>query len=68
IYLYTSIKPKTIRYSNKKRVDYDKLFDEFRKILNRELTKDEKKIINLAYNMGKTNQFTLENVKQRKNK
>ncbi|MGX4435874.1 hypothetical protein ACWJWQ_09250, partial [Clostridioides difficile] len=65
---YEKIIRNLVSFSNKKRVDYDKLFDEFRKILNRELTKDEKKIINLAYNMGKTNQFTLENVKQRKNK
>lgn len=68
IYMYTNIRPKTIKYSSKKKIDYDKLFDEFKKILNRELTKDEKKIINLAYNMGKTNQFALENANQRKNK
>lgn len=55
IYFYMSIKFKIIRYFNKKRVDYDKLFDEFRKILNCELIKDEKKIINLVYNMGKIN-------------
>ena len=40
--------------------EYDKLFDEFTKILNRNLTKEEKKIIDLAYKMGKTNQFLTE--------
>ena len=44
----------------KKQINYDKLFAEFAKILQRDLTKEDKKIIDLAYKMGKTNQFLTE--------
>ena len=37
----------------KRKVNYDNIFNEFRKILNRELNKEEKKIIHLAYKMGR---------------
>lgn len=43
--------------SEKSTVDLDKLFLQFEKMLNKNLTKDEKYIIKLAYNMGRTNQF-----------
>lgn len=38
-------------------VDYNQLFLEFEKILNKKLSKEEKHIIELSYKMGKTNQF-----------
>lgn len=57
MYMYTTVKPSVVKRNTKKQVNYDKLFDEFTKILNRNLTKEEKKIIDLAYKMGKTNQF-----------
>ena len=44
----------------KKQINYDKLFAEFAMILQRDLTKEDKKIIELAYKMGKTNQFLTE--------
>ncbi|MEG2786575.1 MAG: 3'-5' exonuclease [Romboutsia sp.] len=62
-YIYTPIKAtKTRSKSAKKKVDYDTLFEEFKKILNRELTSDDRKIIDLAYKMGKTNQFLIDDV------
>lgn len=57
IYTYTPIVPKSIRRTEKKKVDYNKLFEEFKKILGRNLTKEEEMIIELSYKMGKTNQF-----------
>lgn len=60
IYMYTTIKPSLVKRNNKKQVNYDKLFNEFTKILDRNLTKEEKKIIDLAYKMGKTNQFLVD--------
>ena len=36
----------------KRKVNYDNIFSEFKKILNRDLNKEEKKIIHLAYKMG----------------
>lgn len=36
----------------KRKVNYDNIFSEFKKILNRDLSKEEKKIIHLAYTMG----------------
>lgn len=60
VYIYTALKPAQVKRNQKKEIDYDKLFDEFQKILERDLTKDDKKIIDLAYKMGKTNQFLLE--------
>ena len=53
-------KRRFINYEIKKQINYDKLFAEFAKILQRDLTKEDKKIIDLAYKMGKTNQFLTE--------
>lgn len=57
IYIYTTLKPNSVKRNPKKDINYDKLFAEFNKILGRDLTRDEKKIIDLAYKMGKTGQF-----------
>lgn len=66
IYIYTTLKPNSVKRCNKKEVNYDKLFTEFTKILERDLTKDEKKIIDLAYKMGKTGQFLTDILPQNK--
>lgn len=39
--------------NNKRKSNYDNIFNEFKKILNRDLNKDEKKIIHIAYKMGR---------------
>lgn len=41
--------------STNKTINYDNIFSEFKKILNRDLTKEEKQIIHLAYKMGRKN-------------
>ncbi|MPN48191.1 hypothetical protein SDC9_195796 [bioreactor metagenome] len=66
VYIYTTVKPSTVERYSKKVVDYDKLFQEFRKILNRDLSAEEEKIIDLAYKMGKTNQFLITPTKYKK--
>lgn len=66
VYMYTTVVPSTIERTNKKVIDYDNLFKEFNKILNRELTDEDKKVINLAYKMGKTNQFLINTQKYKK--
>ncbi len=38
----------------------DSVFKQFEKMYNRELSKDEKNIIELAYTMGRTRQFIIE--------
>ena len=58
--MYTTVKPSSAKKNIKKQINYDKLFAEFAKILQRDLTKEDKKIIDLAYKMGKTNQFLTE--------
>lgn len=66
-----NIKAETYTYNLSKKekqnqkIDYDKLFAEFKSILNRDLTREEKKIINLAYNLGRKNKF-LSNPKSNK--
>lgn len=60
VYMYTTVKPSVVKRNGKKQIDYDNLFEEFSKILNRDLTKEDKKIIDLAYKMGKTNQFLID--------
>lgn len=60
VYIYTPVKPSQSKHKIKKEIDYEKLFKEFEKILERQLTKEDKKIIDLAYKMGKTNQFIIE--------
>lgn len=58
VYTYTTVKaPCTSKRSQKNQLDYDKLFKEFEKLLERPLTREDKKIIDLAYKMGKTGQF-----------
>jgi DNA polymerase III epsilon subunit-like protein len=39
------------------KIDFNKLFIQFQKMYNREMTDEEKSIIKLSYMMGKTNQF-----------
>ena len=39
------------------KVDTEKLIDQFEKMFARKMTKEEKSIIRIAYNMGKTHQF-----------
>lgn len=60
VYVYTPVVSKSIRRNEKKKIDYNKLFSEFKKILKRDLTKEEKMIIELSYKMGKTNQFLID--------
>lgn len=45
------------RKTENKKVDYNKLIEQFEKMYNREMTEEEQSIIKLAYKMGKTNQF-----------
>jgi inhibitor of KinA sporulation pathway (predicted exonuclease) len=47
---------KRLNYSRKK-TDVNKLISQFEKMYDREMTKEEKSIIKLAYVMGKTRQF-----------
>ena len=58
--MYTTVKSSSAKRNSKKQINYEKLFAEFSKILQRDLSKEEKKIIDLAYKMGKTNQFLTE--------
>lgn len=44
-------------------VDTCRLFEQFEKMFNRPMNKEEKKIIELAYTMGRTNQFQIKNKK-----
>ena len=44
----------------KRKVNYDNIFSEFKKILNRDLSKEEKKIIHLAYKMGRKSRSSKE--------
>ena len=48
-------RPSTENY----KLDYSNLIKQFEKMFKREMTCDEKSIINLAYIMGKTNQFQI---------
>ncbi|MDK2563339.1 3'-5' exonuclease [Romboutsia sedimentorum] len=66
VYIYTTVKSSTVEKSTKKQINYDRLFEEFSKVLNRELSKEDKKIIDLAYKMGKTNQFLINSNKCKK--
>ncbi len=47
--------------TTKRKVNYDNIFNEFKKILNRDLNKEEKKIIHLAYKMGRRSKSPKEN-------
>lgn len=55
IYDPSYIKPRNRQ--SKKIIDVDALIQQFEKMYNREMTDEEKAIIQLAYKMGKTNQF-----------
>jgi len=55
IYDPSYIKPRTKQ--PKKIIDVNSLIQQFEKMYDREMTKEEKSIIILAYKMGKTNQF-----------
>ncbi|WP_455538274.1 exonuclease domain-containing protein [Terrisporobacter sp.] len=46
--------------TTKRKVNYDNIFNEFKKILNRDLNKEEKKIIHLAYKMGRRSKSSKE--------
>lgn len=59
--LYSFNKRPSTNNTKKQTVDIDALTKQFEKMFNREMTEDEKSIIKLAYFMGKTNQFTIEN-------
>lgn len=65
-----SMKPKkyeTFRRKSSNRqkykIDIENMFIQFEKMLNRQVTEEEKSIIKLAYMMGKTNQFLIESSK-----
>ena len=66
VYIYTTVKSSTVERPAKKQINYDELFKEFSKILNRELSDEDKEIIDLAYKMGKTNQFLIDTTKDKK--
>ena len=65
-YTYHLSKKEKQKQKQKLKIDYDKLFGEFKNMLKRELTKEEKKVINAAYNMGRKNKYLL-NTKNNKN-
>lgn len=48
--------------ATKRKVNYDNIFNEFKNILNRELSKEEKKIIHLAYKMGRKSKSSKEKI------
>ena len=50
---YTFVNDSKKNPPTKRKVNYDNIFSEFKKILNRDLNKEEKKIIHLAYKMGR---------------
>ncbi|EKQ51714.1 MULTISPECIES: 3'-5' exonuclease [unclassified Clostridium] len=56
--LYTPAPSKRIS-KPKEKIDMTSLINEFEKIYNREMTKEEKTIIRLAYMMGRTRQFII---------
>lgn len=49
------------RKNSKSKIDTYHLIEQFEKMYNRKMTKEEKGIIKLAYLMGKTNQFQVKN-------
>ncbi|WFR57415.1 exonuclease domain-containing protein [Anaerocolumna sp. AGMB13025] len=56
VYEYTDVSP--VKRSHKKTINYDKLLKQFEKMYGRPMTKEETEIIELAYKMGRTGQFT----------
>lgn len=72
IYSYKRIKPSLYtppkRISQpKEKIDMVSLINQFKKMYGREMSSEEISIIKLAYTMGKTRQFIIEDVDQRKN-
>ena len=62
-YIYNPIKTNRTRSKiSKKKVDYNSLFEEFKNILGRDLTSEDKMLIDLAYKMGKSNQFLIDDI------
>ena len=59
--VYIPHKYTNLRRSNseKYKIDFCSLINQFEKMYNREMTQEEKSIIKLAYIMGKTNQFQI---------
>jgi Inhibitor of the KinA pathway to sporulation, predicted exonuclease len=55
--LYDPNKPNIKHKKASSRIDFIKLYMQFEKMYNREMSKEERSIIKLAYMMGKTNQF-----------
>lgn len=60
---YTYNLSKKEKQKQKVKIDYENLFSEFKTLLKRELTKEDKKIINMAYNLGRKNKFLINNKK-----
>jgi len=67
-YIYTPFRPRNTSPRVAKKIDYTSLFREFEKILSRPLTEEEAKIIDLAYKMGKTRQFLVDDESKKKKK
>ena len=63
-YLPLSTVKKATQPKNKKRLDKKSLFLQFEKMFNRQLSSEEKEMIKLAYKMGQTNQFMIDNTKK----
>lgn len=61
---YTYNLSKKEKQKQRLKIDYDNLFAEFKTILKRELSKEDKKIINIAYNMGRKSKFLSNNNKK----
>ncbi|MBX7289444.1 3'-5' exonuclease [Clostridium chauvoei] len=63
--IYKSKITNRIATNDKSELDSNKLFAQFEKIYNKQLTLQEKEMIKLAYIMGKTNQFQVKNNKSK---
>ncbi len=60
VYSYTTVKPKSSRKPSKKITDFDAVYNELENNLGRELTKEDKNLVYLSYNMGKNNSFSID--------
>jgi inhibitor of KinA sporulation pathway (predicted exonuclease) len=68
IKLYEPEKKALLNKPKKNKIDFPNLLYQFEKMFNRPMTDEEKKIIKLAYMMGKTNQFGLKQLDINKKK